>query len=332
MPLSVHKMIYRTDDNRIFLCEKNESGLGLLRVYAPCGEVEIPESLGGEKVTEIGKYCFGPKGHLREHEKELREAKLWNFEDTSFSGRAGISAVRPVFAENLESLVLPDSVLEIKDYAFYRCSRFTAIECGPALTKIAGDAFMNCRNLRHITFRADPSEPTGMREFCKLLNQEIEISFAKNGITLAKILMPEYTESYELIGPAHIFHLEVEGEGFRARKQFDNGKFMFREYDSVFEKASCSENFLTLLLMAVFRLNYPFELTENAEETYSKYIGDNEVRVMKKLGRTRDISTMENLIKSGLISKKGITAAVTESAAMGFTKETALIIRAASER
>ena len=60
------------------------------------------------------------------------------------------------------------------------------------------------------------------------------MEFCGDGKRKVRLLYPEYSESYEEIGPAHIFSLHVEGEGYRARKQFVNGRLDFGGYHRAF--------------------------------------------------------------------------------------------------
>ena len=61
------------------------------------------------------------------------------------------------------------------------------------------------------------------------------------------IFYPEYNGGYDEVGPAHIFALNIEGEGFRMRQCFKDGKIDFDGYDACFEKL-CAEESVILYL------------------------------------------------------------------------------------
>ena len=141
------------------------------------------------------------------------------------------------------------------------------------------------------------------------------------------VLYPEYTESYEEIGPAHIFSLHVEGEGYRARKQFVDGRVDLAGYDQVFEKACNEEHFLTLMKMALCRLEYPYQLSNEAKDRYEQYIISHDREVMTKLAASEDADTLAHLCGMKYISNDAIAAAITAAISHGWTKGVAGIIR-----
>jgi hypothetical protein len=140
-------------------------------------------------------------------------------------------------------------------------------------------------------------------------------------------LYPEYTESYEEIGPAHIFSLHVEGEGYRARKQFSQGRLDVAGYDQVFEKASNEEQFLTLMKMALYRLQYPYGLSEEARARYQSYLMAHETPVLEQLVRDEDAETLRSLCARPEISDEAVQAAVCLAVSTGWTRGVAGIIR-----
>lgn len=60
----------------------------------------------------------------------------------------------------------------------------------------------------------------------------------------------EYDQTYDEIGPAHIFKLNMNGEGFRARQAFMDRVFVWKQYDEIFSEAIAQESEDDLLDMA----------------------------------------------------------------------------------
>ena len=50
---------------------------------------------------------------------------------------------------HIKKVTLPDSVLEIKSCAFYKCSALESIEFGKNICRIGRAAFQGCSNLKH---------------------------------------------------------------------------------------------------------------------------------------------------------------------------------------
>ena len=83
----------------------------------------------------------------------------------------------------------------------------------------------------------------------------MEVSFEQeDGEREAVLLYPEYYESYDEIGPAHIFELNLTGEGFRARQCFKDGVILLNAYDEIFPQACVEESAEVLIPMAWNRL------------------------------------------------------------------------------
>ena len=303
------------------LCEKQSDGsLKLCRVFGSLDTLMLPETAAGDPITVIGAYCFAEKGHLSEAlTGETRAAGLGDG-TTATEGR-----LRPLNGNYLREISLPDSVVCLETYAFYNCRKLERLTVGAALREINSDAFINCRALHTLVLRAAASEATGLPFLLNQLNAELCVEFAQG--ERVRLLYPEYSESYEEIGPAHIFSLHVEGEGYRARRQFVNGVLDIRGYDTVFEKACNEEQFVTLMKMAIYRLNDPYELSAEAKSRYESYLKAHEVPILEQLVHAQDEENLRLLCGQPLISDDAIQAAVIRAVAEGWTRGVAGIIR-----
>ena len=305
------------------LCEEIEEGvLRLCRVFGSVDTLVLPEELtDGRQIRTIGAYCFAEKGRLSQTlTAEVMEAGLGD------GTTAPEGVLRPLNGNYLREITLPDTVTCLETYAFYNCRKLERLTVGAALTQVNSDAFMNCRALHTLVIRADAGEVTGLPFLLNQLTAELSVEFITTDKKV-RLLYPEYTESYEEIGPAHIFSLHVEGEGYRARKQFVGGRLDVSGYDTVFEKACNEEQFLTLMKTALNRLEYPYELSEDARIRYESYIAAHEVAVLEKLVETQDEETLRMLCEQPMISDEAIQAAVVRAVADGWTRGVAGIIR-----
>jgi hypothetical protein len=306
------------------LCEQLEDGsLILRRCFGSVDTVELPGELGGRPLTRIGAYCFAAQAHLsKELLSELQEAGLGD------GTNPAPGLLRPVNGEYLKKLTLPDTVQGLETYAFYNCKQLEWLTVGPALREINSDAFMNCRALHTLVIRAHAGEMTGLPFLLNQLTAELTVKFHPgDDREEVCLLYPEYTESYEEIGPAHIFSLHVEGEGYRARKQFDQGRLDFAGYDRVFGKACNEEQFLTLMQMALCRLQYPYELGAEARALYQEYLSAHEIPVLRQLVRAKDETALRSLCARPEISDEAVQEAVSLAVSTGWTRGVAGIIR-----
>lgn len=305
------------------LCEEIEDGtLCLRRVFGSVDTLVLPEQVKGKPITVIGAYCFAEKGRLPEVlTKEIQAVGLGD------GTNATEGLLRPLNGNYLRDITLPDTVTCLETYAFYNCRKLECMTAGAALTEVNSDAFMNCRALHTLVLRASAGDVTGLPFLLNQLTAELSVEFEGREGKKVRLLYPEYTESYEEIGPAHIFGLHVEGEGYRARKQFVGGRLDVSGYDTVFEKACNEEQFVTLMKMALYRLEYPYELSEKAKTRYQSYIAEHEVAVLEQLVKAQDEETLRVLCAQPLISDEAIQAAVIRAVSDGWTRGVAGIIR-----
>lgn len=230
----------------------------------------------------------------------------------------------------IEQVILPDSVQELCSYAFYNCRKLKRIEFGSSLNVVNNDAFMNCMGLSVLMVRSRAEEPTGAQYFLKQLNKGIELKYVDDGNTCGSFYYSEYTESYEEIGPAHIFHMDLQGEGYRARQLFDNGVVDAAGYDTIFEAAKALESTYTLSKMAVGRLQYPVKLTDSARDMYMEFIKDNTADVLEWVVAERRIDIIEFMADNNILDESGLDAVLKLAGKCDWTMGIAAIIELGS--
>lgn len=185
-------------------------------------------------------YCEKTYDGMVEAQPGTRDGVLL---DTREVAQPAAAYLGEIAGNEVLQVVLPDTVVEIEELAFYNCRKLSVIEFGSALETIGSDVFMNCRSLKQLRVRADIRGKTGVKAVLSRIPWEIQVDFA--GEETASLLYPEYTESYDEIAPAHIFGRNITGEGFRARQQFQDGIVQFAGYDAIYPKVIAEESPLT---------------------------------------------------------------------------------------
>lgn len=274
----------------------------IMRVYAPNGAIVIPEQLDGHSVVEVGAYCFSDVDRLSD--VPIRETEIRNREADSerFTLIAG---------SDLESLVLPDSVVEIKDFAFYNCRKLRKIQMGRKTRKIGSDIFMNCSSLQKIEIRCGVEEASGAAVILQQIATEIVIHFMGSPqASEAKLLYPEYSESYDEIAPAHIFGRNITGEGFRARQLLENGVVQLERYDSILDKVAVEESRLTIGRLALFRLLYPIGLRQEKRMEYERQLRLHAMETAQYYIDLRDMNTLQEMCKRAYLQGETLDGAI----------------------
>lgn len=279
----MNNKIYNT---QIFLWEPTDSGIRLLRCFGNSPVLNLPDSLNGKAITEIGAYCFSksrPKFPInlyktvftnQEHQEvTLENGQIFNQKDFDFS-----SFGTELDGTFLEKVTLPDSVTTLHNAAFYNCRKLKTLSVGTSITGIGSDEFMNDNHLEHLIIRGKDSEPTGLSLILERISENITVSFCPDKIAepTSVLFFPEYYEWLDEISPAHIFSRSIHGEGFRMRKSFENAILSYRKYDSCFENALTVESPEALCKIALNRLYWPSGLDtifrKIYEDTIKKYI------------------------------------------------------------
>lgn len=248
-----------------YLWQKRKDGSAkLLRVYALHNRLEIPEQLEGHCLTTIGKYCFSGAEHLPE--QGVRETIVGD-------GDAYQEHFHLIAGTELEQLILPDTVREIQDLAFYNCKNLTKLQVGANARHMGSDLFMNCHQLECLEIRCGVEEASGTNAILSRISSEIVVHFlgGRSG-TEAMLLYPEYIESYDEIAPAHIFGRNITGEGFRARQLFTEEIVQLDRYDEMIEKIAAEESALTVGRLVLLRLLYPVGLRPQKQQDYERYM------------------------------------------------------------
>ena len=291
--------------------EKPEGELILLRFYGSQPEVRVPERIDGKPVTGLAPYAFSEK------EGNLTDARLVDIEESEmfrpvspdnhsakkdFDRELAAGLITALAGDFITSVRLPDSLKSIGELCFYQCRKLKKLSFGSGDIEIGSDAFMNCKSLSTIELRATSDQPTSLRRILSQRTSETDVWFQD-----AAVHFPEYSEKYDLIGPAHIFELNIEGEGFRARKCFEGDIFSLPMYDEVFRRAAEKEDERTLCRMAALRLCRPISLSEGNRDVYHTYLLSHMEAFLDELIRQRDLSVFLELGEQGLLEKDHIT-------------------------
>lgn len=209
------------NDNYICVYERlNDDCIRLLHMYGKNPVCVVPDILDGMRVTELAEYCFSFKSMPEKLKTEL-----------------GIDDIlRPDMTElcddYIERVILPDGMQKIGRLCFYNCSRLSVLELPSDICDVDGDAFMNCTLLSMLVMRGSSSDKSCLKQILSQISTLVRVRWTdSDGNAIAQACFFEYDQTYDEIGPAHIFKLNMNGEGFRARQAFMDRMFVWKQYD-----------------------------------------------------------------------------------------------------
>ena len=306
----------------------NEGGARLLRAFGETPEPHFQAEIEGRTITEIGDYCFAAQAHLpaeyrcsyvpaepeadgaperapgRETPAELETAP--DREKPVEPGADG--ALAELAGAYITRVTLPRSVKKIGNFAFYNATELAELELGSGIETLGSDAFMNCRSLSRLLLHADPGQKTGLRLLLAQLSSDLEVSLSGENGVWAKLLFPEYYESYDEIAPAHIFGRNIVGEGFRARQSFREGVLDFAQYDKIFPQACVDESEATLGRLALDRVRYAAELSETPRRLYEEYLKAHGGYLIRRITDDRDLELAEYCCGRKFVTREDVAA------------------------
>ena len=307
---------------------RNPSASGIRRTAV----VTVPGFIDGRCVRELGDYCFSrrklPENEIRysrycggmwesglsvlkDKEKKDRisseqEENIISLETIERDGK-----LHELSEKYIKEVQLPADIVKIGSCAFYNCTKMERISVYPKLVEVGSDAFMNCLNLRSLRMCAGVEEPTGLKQLLAQIKWQVEVSFEQeDGEREAVLMYPEYYESYDEIGPAHIFELNLTGEGFRARQCFKEGVILLNAYDEIFPQACVEESAEVLIPMAWNRLYAACGLSPEARADYEEYVREQSGKVLTILLKKRELKPLHFFFEKGYGRKEQIEDAV----------------------
>ena len=284
-----------------------QGGISITRMYGDSPVVRVPGEVDGKKTIAINEYAFSEK-NVTTNRKDIPYKEL---DEGTVCELAG---------GYIKEIIIPDSVRSLGGFCFYQCVNLNKLTLGKNV-QIGSDAFMNCRKLDEIHITASVLESTCLRQILAQRTQHTTAVFDD-----AAIYFPEYSEQYDLIGPAHIFELNIEGEGFRARKCFDGDVFLPEMYDDIFEKARDTEDTKTLCIMASLRLQKPELLKEEKKKIYQEYLLENISEFLDESIRKKDLKLFLDMKRKGIINNEHIVLCLQKLNAAGWIEGTREVI------
>lgn len=219
------------------------------------GVLRIPETIGGRPVTELAGYIFSDTVRGREQPPGIYEGE------------------EAVCGPKLKELTLPKGLKKIGPYAFYNCFNFRKLSCYSTVEDWGAGVFTGCSGLDRLDIRIVEGKKSCFKEILSELHQTLVVDWSKEeGTARARLIFPEFYEESVENTPARIIMREMHGCGHMYRYCFDGGAFNFQEYDRLFPYVKPQEKPGLVARMALYRLYWPWGLSEKARKDYQDYV------------------------------------------------------------
>lgn len=278
---------------------KEVTGEALKRLYLP------------DTIREMGAYAFGGCAaleviHLPEHLSVLP--------DHLFAGCISLKqiALPPHLSviegyafydcRSLEKLRIPETVQKIGAYACYNCRKMEEINIPRETTDLGTGLFLNCDKLTSISF----GRCRHIADLVAVLNHELHLTMDFDDGNRAKLLIPDFQYEYIEDTPARQFHQVNYGTGHLFRQCIGNSDIDFRRFDELFYLTKREDGALMVLLLTMYRLEYPYRLQENRRQDYLQYLKDHFSTAFGYYLNRGDLEKIRLFAQWGLITAENI--------------------------
>ena len=299
------------------LVRRESEGVTILRAGTPDRRAVLPERLFGLPVTALGDRALAPE----------RQGE----------GPAGAEAVQitcgPPEEEawdnrRLRDLTLPEGMTGLGDYALLNCAELKTLRISDGIARWGGGTLMNCRSLNtlHLT-RSGPEQGEALAWFVGELSWELDVTIQGPGGETARLLFPEYTELYEENCPAHHFDYFISGAGYPYHHGFRNKRLNLKEYDALWRDFLGMEHEeRSALRLAWYRLRWPAELSETAEEGYRTFLRSRAGEALRLLLEEGDAESLPLLLAQIEPDREALAAACALARERGSTAALAVLL------
>ena len=131
--------------------------------------------------------------------------------------------------------------------------------------------------------------------------------------------------------PARVIMREMHGCGHMYRYCFQGPDFDFREYDRLFPHVQVQEKPELVTRLALYRLYWPWDLTEKARESYWKYIKEHMRETVLGLAARGELEILRWLSDAGDFGEREIEE-MTRAAALAADARVSSVLMDAGHR
>lgn len=295
--------------NMNILYKETLGGVSIQRCYGLDGVVELPEEIDGKPVTELERYVFSRTVRGREVPPAERE------DEPEISG------------EQLKELSLPPKLKKVGAYAFYNCTELEKISFYTRMADWGAGVFTGCSRIKELDVHMCLGEKSGFQDMLLELCQTLLVNvWDENGTFKTKLIFPEFFEESVENTPARIIMREMHGCGHKYRYCFDEATFNYREYDSLFPYVQVQEKPELVTRLALYRLYWPWGLTEEAKGAYWEYVNTYAKEAARGLIQRGELELLKWTASSALLKEDSLENMVQAAAERGDAQASALLM------
>lgn len=295
----VHLIFKKSENGERHAPLSNRNGHALQRLYLP------------DTIKKIGAYAISGCTaltvlHLPENLEEIPHHMLSDcFSLLSVGLPAKLQAIGEYAFYNcrsIQKLVIPQQLEKLGRYAFYNCRKMESVNIPKTAIDLGTGLFLNCDNLTYLTF----GRCRHIGDLIAGLQQELHITVEFENEQKAKLLLPDFQYEYVEDTPARQFHQVNYGTGHLFRQCIGNSDIDFRRFDELFYLTRREDGASMVLLLTMYRLEFPYRLEEKRKNDYLSYLREHLLWAASYYISLGDLSAIRLFADWGLINEKNI--------------------------
>ena len=224
---------------------------------------------------------------------EIDSIKVEAIGNHSFSGRS-----------DLVQVTLPESIRTLYGFAFHNCRNLKKISLYDSIDDYYDGVCRQCDSLRDIEIVLNRGWFEVVRNFLADFDGDLRFMLTLPDGERALLMFPGYVYDFNENTMARTIQFSIAGSGMFYRECVDRRSIDYRGYDRLFEKALIDGNAVSEDI-AIGRVLYPVELSENFRDMYESYISKNAGSILLRLVESFETEPeVLELIKALLTYKK----------------------------
>ena len=192
----------------------------------------------------------------------------------------------------LKSVTLPATVNRIDAYAFYNSCNLEQLNLSAGVRYIDGGSFKRCNKLHTITMKGQQH----LNQLMADIYNEVTVEITLEDGSFFKILLPEYYYTYEEFVQPRLYNAVNYNSGTYYRNALLADRINFAIYDKAFIHSVLLDEPRTVILLALYRLHYPYQLEDAAREDYKNYLAQHREEAASFLLEKEDWDLLESFL------------------------------------
>ncbi len=233
--------------------------------------------------------------------------------------------------QTLTWVSIPESVRVLRPFAFYKCRNLHYLSLTDSVQDYYDGVIRQCRDLALVELHAETS---GRFQLLKemLGDNDSRLRFRiylPDGV--CGLSFPAFFDNFHEDTMSRAIHESIEGSGYEYRQTVSRTELDFWTYDKLFSRVIYDDP-TAAMDIAVERLQFPYQLSEQAREIYRNYLQREGEAILRRLIGRRDTEAVRFLCTSQLLRPEAIQAVLPLCAGQRLTELTAVLMQACGNR